>query len=85
MTSFQLTYILHNQMATGHMPVHWIQWTNQMSSGHVPVHWIQWTTEMSNGRLKCPLDICISNGSTESNGPLDILPLHSHWPATCMG
>jgi hypothetical protein len=36
----------------------------------------------SNGQLKCPMDICMSNGS---NGPLDILPLPSHWPATCMG
>ena len=39
----------------------------------------------SNGQLKCPLDICMSNGSIGSNGPLDILPLPSHRPATCMG
>ena len=39
----------------------------------------------SNGQLKCPLDICMSNGSIGSNGPLDILPLPSHRPATRMG
>jgi hypothetical protein len=39
----------------------------------------------SNGQLKCPLDICMSNGSIGSRGPLDILPLPSHRPATCMG
>ena len=39
----------------------------------------------SNGQLKCPMDICMSNGSIGSNGPLDILPLPSHRPATCMG
>ena len=39
----------------------------------------------SNGQLKCPLDICLSNGSIGSNGPLDILPLPSHRPATYMG
>ena len=39
----------------------------------------------SNGQLKCPLDIRLSNGSIGSNGPLDILPLPSHRPATCMG
>ena len=39
----------------------------------------------SNGQLKCPSDICMSNGSVGSNGPLDILPLPSHRPATCMG
>ena len=51
MTSFELTYLPHYQMSTGHIPVHWIQWTNQMSSGHVLVHWIQWTTEMSIGYM----------------------------------
>ena len=39
----------------------------------------------SNGQLKSPLDICMSNGSVGSNGPLDILPLPSHRPDTCMG
>jgi hypothetical protein len=158
MTSFEITYLMHNQMSSGLMPFHWIQWTNQMSTGHIYVHWIQWTTQMSighmhvqwihwtightsfaitkacylhrvgvnlwrhsseliyctikcpvdiflsigshgqikcpvdmclsigsNGQLKCPMDICMSNGSIGSNGPLDILPLPSHRPATCMG
>ena len=49
---------------------------NQMSTGH-NVHWTY--------QLKCPMDICMSNGSIGSNGPLDILPLPSHRPATCMG
>jgi hypothetical protein len=39
----------------------------------------------SNGQLKCPLDIRLSNGSIGSNGPLAILTLPSHRPATCMG
>ena len=51
MTSFEITYLLHNQVSSGRIPVHWIQWTNQMSSGHLYVHWIEWTTEMSNGHI----------------------------------
>ena len=39
MTSFEITYLMHNQMYSGLMPVHWIQWTNQMSTGHIYVHW----------------------------------------------
>ncbi|CAB4040423.1 Hypothetical predicted protein, partial [Paramuricea clavata] len=42
---------------------------------------VQWTYSMSigsNGQVECPLDICMSNGSIGSNGPLDILPLPSH-------
>jgi hypothetical protein len=42
---------MHNQMSSGLMPVHWIQWTNQMSTGHIYVHWIQWTTQMSIGHM----------------------------------
>jgi hypothetical protein len=44
----ELTYLPHNQMSTGHMPVHWIQWTNQMSTGHF---------NMSIGHLAEVLDI----------------------------
>jgi hypothetical protein len=51
MTSFEITYLMHNQMSSGLMPVHWIQWTNQMSTGHIYVHWIQWTTQMSIGHM----------------------------------
>jgi hypothetical protein len=123
-------------MSSGHVPVHWIQWTTEMSNGHMHVQWIQWTighspfaisqacylhgvdanvrrhsSELtyctincpvdiflsigSNGQIKCPVDMCLSIGSNGrlkcpkdicmSNGPLDILPLPSHWPATCMG
>jgi hypothetical protein len=51
MTSFEITCLMHNQMSTGLMLVHWIQWTNQLSTGHLYVHWIQWTTELSNGHM----------------------------------
>ena len=51
MTSFEITYLLHNQKSSGRIPVHWIQWTNQMTTGHLYVHWTQWTTEMSNGHM----------------------------------
>jgi hypothetical protein len=45
-TSFEITYLLYNQMSSGHVLVHWIQWTTEMSIGHTHVqwiHWIQWT------------------------------------------
>jgi hypothetical protein len=44
----ELTYLPHNQISTGHMPVHWTQWTNQMSTGHF---------NMSIGHLAEVLDI----------------------------
>ena len=53
MTSFEITYLMHNQISnsSGLMSVHWIQWTNQMSTGHIYVHWMQWTTQMSIGHM----------------------------------
>jgi hypothetical protein len=48
MTSFEITYLMHNQMSSGFMPVHCIQWTNQMSTGHF---------NMSIGHLADVLDI----------------------------
>jgi hypothetical protein len=81
MTSFEITYLMHNQISN--------------SSGLMPVHWIQWTKSNVHWTYLCPLDpmdnsnvhwtYCMSNGSIGSNGPLDILPLPSHRPATCMG
>ena len=77
-------------MSSGHIPVHWIQWTNQMSSGHVLVHWIQWTTEMSNGHMHVQWIHWIQ-WTIRSNEPLDPM---DHWTfslchltglLTCMG
>jgi hypothetical protein len=50
MTSFELTYLLHNQMSTGHIYVHWIQWTTEMSSRYI------YMSIGFNRHVKCPLD-----------------------------
>ena len=65
-----------------------VQWTFELSIGSNGQIKCPLDISMSigsNGQLKFPLDICMSNGSIGSNGPLDILPLPSHRPITCMG
>ena len=69
----------------GHAYVHWTFQLSIGSNGQAHVHWTFDLSIGSNGQLKCPMDICMSNGSIGSNGPLDILPLPSHRPVTCMG
>jgi hypothetical protein len=49
MTSFELTYLPHNQISTGHILSIGSNGQNQMSTGHIYDHWIQWTAEMSIG------------------------------------